>query len=130
MDEKRVKDVPLFAGLAKAELRRIAQVADEVDVPAGTELLHQGSFAYEFMAIEEGQAEVTRNGDAIAELGPGDFLGEIAALSRGQRNASVVATTPMTLVVMTARDLRLIAQEMPAVDRCLRQAAEARTPAE
>ena len=128
MDEHRLKNVSLFSALGKDELRRIAQISDEVDIREGTELLHQGGFAHEFMVIEEGRANVIRDGDRVAELGPGDFFGEIAALNRGQRNAAVVAATPMTLIVMTDRDLRNIAREMPAVDRCLRAVAEARAP--
>lgn len=125
MDPQRVRSVHLFAGLGKSDLRRIAQVADEVDVREGTELLHEGNFAHEFMAITDGRAEVVREGQRVAELGPGDFMGEAAALSHGQRNASIVASTPMTLMVMTARDLRAIAREMPAIDKSLREAAQA-----
>ena len=128
MDEKKIKSFRLFSNLDKAEARRVAQIADEVDVREGTELLHQGNFAHEFMVVEEGRADVVRDGEKIAELGPGDFLGEIAALDRGQRNATVVATTPMTLVVMTDRDLRHIATDMPGVKRCLESVASARTP--
>jgi CRP/FNR family cyclic AMP-dependent transcriptional regulator len=128
MDEQKIKNVPLFSDLDKAQLKRIAQISDEVDVREGTELLHEGSFAHEFMVIEEGRADVIRQGEKVAELTPGDFLGEIAALGRGQRNATVVATTPMTLIVMTDRDLRHIASEMPAVNRILEAVAKARTP--
>jgi CRP/FNR family transcriptional regulator, cyclic AMP receptor protein len=128
MDEKRIKNVPLFRDLGKAERRRIAQVADEVDVREGYQLLHEGDLAHEFMVIEDGRAEVLRGGDHVADLGPGDFLGEVAALDHGQRNATVVASTPITMLVMTDRDLRRIASEMPAVDQCLRDAAKARTP--
>ena len=128
MDEYRVTSVPLFSSLSKAEAKRVAGITDEVDVREGAELLRQGNFAHEFMVIEEGQARVERDGEPVAELGPGDFLGEIAALDRGQRNASVIAATPMTLIVMTARDLRAIAREMPGVENCLRTVAATRLP--
>jgi CRP/FNR family transcriptional regulator, cyclic AMP receptor protein len=128
MDEQKIKNVPLFSDLDKAQLKRIAQISDEVDVREGTELLHEGSFAHEFMVIEKVRADVIRQGEKVAELAPGDFLGEIAALDRGQRNATVVATTPMTLIVMTDRDLRHIASEMPALSRILEAVAKARTP--
>jgi CRP-like cAMP-binding protein len=128
MDERKIKDAPLFSKLGKKELRRIAQISDEVDIRQGAELLQEGNFAHEFMIIEDGRADVVRGGEKVAELGPGDFLGEIAALDRGQRNATVVATTPMTLIVMTDQELRHIASEMPAVNECLQEAAKARTP--
>ena len=69
-----------------------------------------------------------RDGEKVAELGPDDFLGEMAALDKGHRNATVVASTPMTVAVMTARDLRHIAREMPEVDAQLREAARERCP--
>jgi CRP-like cAMP-binding protein len=128
MDEHRLKAVPLFASLGRRDLRRVAHVADEVEVPEGKELLHQGAFAYEFMVIEDGRAEVTRDGEHVADLGPGDFLGEIAALESGRRNASVVARSPMSLIVMTAYDLRQLAASMPELDGTLRAAAEQRHP--
>jgi CRP/FNR family transcriptional regulator, cyclic AMP receptor protein len=118
----------LFGALPKRVLRRVAQVADEVDVAEGKELLQQGEFAYEFIVIESGQAEVARDGEHVADLGPGDFLGEIAALEHGQRNASVVARSPMCLIVMTARDLRQLAASIPEFGETLRATAEERHP--
>jgi CRP/FNR family transcriptional regulator, cyclic AMP receptor protein len=128
MDEHKLKSIPLFASLSKRELRRVAQAADEIDVSAGKELLHQGEFAYDFMVIEDGQAEVTRDGEHVADLGPGDFLGEIAALEHGKRNASVAARSPMCLIVMTARDLRQLAASIPEFGETLRTTAEERHP--
>ena len=128
MDEHKLKDLPLFSSLGKGDLRSIASHTDEVEMREGEELLHQGDFAYEFMVIVDGQAQVIRDEEQVAELGPGDFLGEIAALDKGHRNASVVASSEMTVVVMTARDLRHIAREMPGVDARLREAARERCP--
>lgn len=128
MDEHRLKSISLFASLGKRDLRRVAQVADTVDVREGKELLHEGAFAHEFMVIEEGRAEVLRHGEHIADLGPGDFLGEIAALESGTRNASVIARTPMSLVVTTAHDLRQLATAIPELGRRLRAVADERHP--
>ena len=128
MDERKLKSIPMFASLGKNELRRVAQAADEIDAPEGKELLHQGEFAYEFVVIQDGQAEVLRDGEHVADLGPGDFLGEVAALERGTRNATVVARSSMCLAVMTARDLREIASSIPQVGETLRAAAHDRHP--
>ena len=128
MDESKLRSLPLFESLGKEELRRIAQVADEVDVREGKELLHEERFAYEFMVIEEGEAEVTRGGEHVADLGPGDFLGEIAALDNGKRTASVTAKTPMCLVVISARDLRVLANSIPTLKQQLQAAAAERHP--
>jgi CRP-like cAMP-binding protein len=128
MDEHKLKEIPLFASLDRRALRRVAQAADEIDVTDGKELLHQGRFAYEFMIIEDGQAEVTRDGEHVADLRPGDFLGEIAALEHGKRTASVVARSPMRLIVMTARDMRELADAIPEFGETLRRTASERHP--
>ena len=128
MNEQKLTSIELFAPLDRHELRRVAQAADEVEVSEGKPLLREGEFAYEFMVIGEGEAEVTRNGEHVADLGPGDFLGEIAALERGRRNASVVARSPMSLIVMTARDLRQLAASIPGLGQTVRTTAEQRHP--
>jgi CRP/FNR family transcriptional regulator, cyclic AMP receptor protein len=128
MDEQHLKSIAMFSSLGKDQLRRIAQSTDEVDVQAGKELLREGEYAYEFMAIEDGTAEVLRRGEHVADLGPGDVLGEIAALERGRRNASVVARSPMRLAVMTAYDMRSLAASIPEFERSLRATAGERHP--
>ena len=69
-------------------------------------LVREGDFSYEFMAIEEGEAEVTRGGEHVADLGPGDFFGEMGLLEKTLRNATVTAKTPMRLVTLTGWDLQ------------------------
>ena len=75
MDASRLKSIPLFQEVGDEELAQIAPFATEVSVEQGRELVREGDFSYEFMAIEEGQAEVTRGGEHVADLGPGDFFG-------------------------------------------------------
>ena len=115
MEEKELRSIPLFASLTGKERRAIAPHADQIEVPEGTDLVRQGDFAYEFFVIEEGTAEVTRQGAHVADLGPGDFFGEMAALTDGTRNAAVISTSPLTAIVMTAHDFRAMAKEMPSV---------------
>ena len=103
MDQRDVAAIPLFAGLSKEDQKVIAQYADDVDVSAGTKLAQEGRFAYEFFAIKEGTAQVTREGAPIAELGPGDFFGEIGLLRDVPRTATVVAAEDTVLLVL-ARD--------------------------
>ena len=128
MDEGKLKAIPLFASLDKDQLRRVAQATDEIDVSEGKRLLNQGEFAYEFMVIQDGQAEVTRDGEHVADLGPGDVLGEIAALERGKRNATVVASSPMCLAVMPAFEMRRLASSIPELGESLRRTASERHP--
>jgi CRP/FNR family transcriptional regulator, cyclic AMP receptor protein len=122
MEPQELKAVPLFASLSKDQLQFVAQQADEIDVPAGARLATEGRFAYEFFVIEDGSAEVVRDGNAIATLGPGDFFGEIGLLETERRTASVVAASPMRLIVLTGSALRSIERQMPAVAQRIRQA--------
>src|SRR4051812_49955564 len=82
MDESQLQSIPLFESLPRDARRLVAQHADAIEVPKGTELVRQGEFAYEFFIIESGGAEVLRDGKRVAELGPGDFLGEMGSLSK------------------------------------------------
>lgn len=127
MDESRLKTVGLFAGLSKKELRRLSSATDEAVVPAGTRLIEEGTFAHEFLLIEEGSAEVRRGDELLARLGPGDFAGEIGVMQDARRNATVTASTELRVIVMTARDLRQIASDMPSVAAHIDAAIAARS---
>jgi CRP/FNR family transcriptional regulator, cyclic AMP receptor protein len=126
MDPGRLKSIPLFADLSDAERERIARWADEVEVPEGKHLVDEGKYAYEFFVIEEGTAAVRHGDEVVAELGPGDFFGEIALIESIRRTASVVATSPMRAVVMFGRDFRSMENEMPAVADRITRAMEDR----
>ena len=116
MDTKieMLKQVPLFAGLEKGELLRIAQLADELDVPAGTELTVQGETGREFFILLDGVASVEVDGHVVRRLLPGDFLGEISLLTRSKRTATVEAVEPSRLLVLTDRAFRHLADWIPA----------------
>jgi CRP/FNR family transcriptional regulator, cyclic AMP receptor protein len=129
MDPREVASIPLFAGLSKDDQRVVAQYADVVDVAAGTALAAEGRFAYEFFAIRAGTAEVTREGSVLATLGPGDFFGEIGLLAADRRVATVTATSPMELVVLTGSQLRAIDSQMAPVAERIRTAMAERLEA-
>jgi CRP-like cAMP-binding protein len=129
MDEKRLKTVPLFESLSKQERKQVAHWADEVDISEGRHLADQGDFSYEFFVIEQGSAEVLRDGKHLADLGPGDFVGEMGLLAHTTRNATVVAKSPIVAVVMTGRDFREMAREMPEVAAKIQAAVEERSRA-
>jgi CRP/FNR family transcriptional regulator, cyclic AMP receptor protein len=129
MDPREVQSIPLFAGLSKDDQKVVAQYADEVDVPAGKVLAEEGRLAYEFFAIRDGTADVTLGGQHAATLGPGDFFGEIGLLGGERRVASVVATSPMSLVVLTGSQLRAIDSRMPGVAERIRSAMAQRIAA-
>ena len=129
MDPRDVQKIPLFAGLSKDDQKVVAQYADEVDVEEGKVLAEEGRLAYEFFAIKDGAADVTLGGQHAAALGPGDFFGEIGLLGGDRRVASVAATTPMSLVVLTGSQLRAIDSRMPGVAERIRSAMEQRIAA-
>jgi CRP-like cAMP-binding protein len=129
MDPKRLSSIPLFASLSKQELHEVSRHADEVDVEEGRHLVREGRFAWEFFAIEEGSAEVVKDGRHVADLGPGDFFGEMGAIDHSLRRASVVAKSPMTLMVMTAHEFRDMTRDLPQVASAIEQAIEERSAA-
>lgn len=118
MDAGRLRRIPVFADLGDEALSHIAALAAEVSVPAGKELVREGDYSYDLLAIEEGTARVERDGEHIADLGPGDIVGEMGVLERSQRNATVTATSPMLLVTLTGWDIRKLRKSAPeAVER-------------
>ena len=127
MDPARLKSIPVFADLTEQELEHIAALAAEVSVPESKELVREGDYSYDVLAIEEGTARVERAGDMIAELGPGDVVGEMGVLQREQRNATVVATSPMLLVTLTSWDIRRLQKTAPNAVEHLRQVVAQRS---
>jgi CRP-like cAMP-binding protein len=115
VDAKSLEQIPLFAGLSKREREQVARWADEIDEPAGHCLVDQGNFAHEFFVLLDGNVEVTKDGEHLADLGPGEFFGEIALVGHERRTATVRATTPVRAVVMHSRDFGAMRSEMPAV---------------
>ena len=110
-----LKRVPLFAGCSKAELREIAMIADEIDLRKGASLTKEGAAAHEFVVIVEGSARVTKQGKNLADLGAGDWVGEIALLTKSTRTATVTTTSPVRALVITDRAFRRLVHEMPAI---------------
>ena len=86
-----------------------------------------GRFGYEFFVIENGTCEVVRGDEHLADLGPGDFFGEMAILGDTVRNADVVASSPMTAMVMTDSQFRHLARRMPEVADQIREKCRQRT---
>ena len=126
MDVAGLKQIPLFAALSKKDLKAAAHLADEIHVNEGARLAEEGQFAHEFFAIKDGTADVIHDGNVIAQLGPGDFFGEIALLITRRRTASVVARTPMKLVVIFGPNFRSLASDLPGVQQKIDAAIEDR----
>ncbi len=108
-----LREVPLFSRCSKKELALVAGLADELSMPAGTELTVQGAAAREAFVLLEGAAVVRRNGRQIRHLGRGDVIGEIALVDDTPRTATVTLSEPSRLLVLAARDFHRLLRESP-----------------
>jgi len=124
MLEARLRDVPFLSSLTDKELALVAQQTDRREVPAGEILAREGDTGDELLIVESGTAEVTRDGERIAELGPGDAVGEGALVADERRTATVTAISPMELVVMSRDHLRAVERMLPEVHAQIVKAIE------
>ena len=114
MNAEELKSVPLFASLGDDARRELAVWLDEVKVSEGKHLVDEGDYAYDLSVIVDGSAEVTRGGEHVADLGPGDFFGEMGVLSEeGRRNATVVAKSEMKLLTLLHWDVDRMRKSAP-----------------
>jgi CRP-like cAMP-binding protein len=126
---KHLASIPLFASCNKRQLEEIGRVADELTVEPGTVLVRQGDVGLELFIIVDGTATATRDGAPIASLGSGDFVGELAVLERGRRNATVTADSQLTVLVLTAAGLSQLLDDVPGLAKSLLYAVAARVAA-
>jgi CRP-like cAMP-binding protein len=123
-----LKAIPLFEKFSDEELRQIAPFAEVAHAEPGNVLVREGDYSYQFVAIENGTARVVRDGETVAELGPGDFFGEIGLLEKSLRTATVEATSQMDLVTLTGWDMARVEKAMPEAIEELHRAIEERRP--
>ena len=110
-----IATVSLFKGLGRRELEQIAQLMDEVDLPAGRTLIREGETGAEMFVIVSGRVTVERDGRKIAERGPGDAIGELALLSKGRRNATITTHEPTRVLVAGHREFQSLMDTHPTV---------------
>ena len=106
----QIARVPLFAGLERRELERIANSFKERRVTAGSPIASEGQSGAGFFIITDGTAKVTVGGNERASLGPGDYFGEIALIDAGTRSATITAETDMTCYGLTQWEFRPIVE--------------------
>jgi CRP/FNR family cyclic AMP-dependent transcriptional regulator len=95
-----LRTVPGLRTQSDRDLARLAQLVDRADIPAGDRLTREGAMAHQAFLVIDGAADVFIDGEAVASVGPGDFVGEIAMLDTGPRSATVRASTRMTVLVI------------------------------
>ncbi len=124
MDQNRLTAIPIFSHLSPEEARRLATFATETSIADGQILMKQGDFSTELIAIEEGTADVLRDGRKVASVGEGDLIGEMGLIERAPRNADVIATSPMRVMKLTHWEVRRMSDE--TVERIRQTIAERR----
>lgn len=97
----QLASAPLFDGIDRGEVSQILEAFDEQSFNAGHRVTLEGYRGSDFYVIARGSAEVTVDGRPVAELGPGDFFGELAVLGDGTRTATVSAETPIRCLVLS-----------------------------
>lgn len=110
-----IASVPLFKGLGRAELAEVAQLMDEIDVPADHVLMRQGDNGHEMFVVARGRVAVERNGQKINELGPGGAAGEMALIAEAPRNATVTTMEPSLLLVADHRGFHSLMDVSPTI---------------
>jgi CRP/FNR family cyclic AMP-dependent transcriptional regulator len=125
-----IQKVPLFSRLDKKGLQSIAQIADELDLPAGKVMAEEGDRGREFFVLLDGEADVTKAGTSINTMRKGDFFGEIALVTKMPRTASVTATTDVRVLVINERDFSSLLKKTPNVSRQIAEALAERVAPE
>ena len=125
--------VPLFEGLPKAHLSRVAALAEETDYHAGRVIVKRDDPGRAFYVIVEGTAKVVKGkivtSKGEASLRPGDFFGELSLLDGEARSATVIASTPMTVIRIERTGFRRLLREEPDLAIKLLEAMARRTRA-
>jgi CRP/FNR family cyclic AMP-dependent transcriptional regulator len=121
VDATTVREIAVFSAFDESDCEQIAGACEELAVEAGATLTAEGDLGYAMFAVLEGTADVSRKGEYIRTLGPGDVFGEIAVFFGGQRTATVVATSPMRLVMLFNGALARLDHDVPQLADELRK---------
>lgn len=111
----QLREVPLFADLSSDELDALGRTATELRFEAGTTLMREGELAHEMYAVISGTLEVTRNGEHIADIGPGGFAGEMALLTHAHRTSTVTASTDVVVLHIDGRSFSTLLDDVPQI---------------
>lgn len=105
--------VPLFSGLPRRALERLAGEADELVFRPGQKVVEEGLLGETVFVVLSGEGKVIRKGRTLARVRPGDFFGELSALDGGPRTATVIAETPLEVLRLFRRTLFALLREEP-----------------
>ena len=117
---------PLFHGIDAHGLAMLAEKATTVEFPAGHVIARQGEIGTGFFVVVSGGVRVVRDGAVVAQLGPGDFFGELSILDRMPRSASVTAETTTTCLALASWDFDAVLLDQPALTLAILRGVAAR----
>ena len=121
MDVSALKSTPLFADVPEEALAKVATFATLESAAEGKTIIREGAFSNDFYVIEDGTVKVEREGEHLADLGPGDVFGEQGLLEKQERSATVTASSPVRLIRIEHWELSRMKQAMPEVVEELRK---------
>jgi CRP-like cAMP-binding protein len=127
MDTTQLKRIPLFSDASDEELKKVAAFAESREFDEGREMVKEGGFSRALMAIEDGTAEVSRDGEHVADLGPGDVFGEAGMLDDTQRGATVTATSRVKVISMGHFEVKRLKKDAPGVYERIEKLVEERS---
>lgn len=116
---ERLKEIPIFGGCTKRQLRSVAKIARTFDVAAGTVLTRTGDPGDEFFLIVDGSVRVEVSSEKRVFMHPGEFFGEMSILDGGPRSATVIADTPVRLLVISRRHFSMLLEDVPGLTQTL-----------
>ncbi len=125
MEVSQLKAVPLFAEVPDESLAKIAPFTKVDEFASGKEVIREGGYSNDFFVITDGTAKVEREGEHLADLGPGDVFGEQGLLEKQQRSATVTATDTLRVIKIEHWELSRMKKSMPeVVDQLLKRVEE------
>ncbi|MDQ3664572.1 MAG: cyclic nucleotide-binding domain-containing protein [Actinomycetota bacterium] len=126
LDVERILAQPLFSSLTRQEAEEFASFCEVRHVEPGGVVFSQGGLAVAFFVIESGEAEAVADGRPLRTMGPRDWFGEIAIVEQSHRTATVLATSPLTVIAMTAFEFRRLEIEHPDIAAAISQKMQQR----
>jgi CRP-like cAMP-binding protein len=124
---QHLASVSLFSRCTKRQLEEVASLATELVLPAGRVLAHQGGVGLEMFILLDGAVSVIRDGQHVATVTAGEVVGEQAVLSGHRRNATLVAETEVSVLVLTRSNLEQLLDDVPGLANRLLHEVSART---
>ena len=127
MDVSELRSIPLFAEVPDDKLLKVATFASLESAVEGKVIIREGGQANAFYAIEDGTVKVERDGEHVADLGPGDVFGEQALLEKSERSATVVATSSVRMIKIDHWEIPRMRKAMPEVVEELQRKVQERS---